>query len=40
MGSVAKSATKENEKQVRRLEEYNTILKEASALLISDALNR
>lgn len=31
---------KELEKQVRRLEEHNTILKKASALLMSDSLNR
>lgn len=31
---------KELEKQVRRLEEHNTILKKASALLMSDALNK
>ena len=28
------------EKQIRRLEEHNTILKKASALLMSDALNK
>jgi transposase len=31
---------KELEKQVRRLEEHNTILKKASALLMSDTLNK
>ncbi|EGB64406.1 hypothetical protein EAWG_05281 [Escherichia coli TA008] len=30
---------RELEKQVRRLEEQNTILKKATALLISDSLN-
>ena len=30
---------RELEKQVRRLEEHNTILKKATALLISDSLN-
>jgi transposase len=30
---------KELEKQVRRLEEHNTILKKASALLMSESLN-
>lgn len=31
---------KELEKQVRRLEEHNTILKKATALLMSDTLNK
>ncbi|KPO72754.1 hypothetical protein ACU64_00445 [Escherichia coli] len=30
---------REQEKQVRRLEEQNTILKKATALLMSDSLN-